>query len=399
MAVACFTAQAQISTNNVSVNIGALVQNAQSVSSVTIQGQYWTVNGQTFFPNPPVTLGRYNYPAITNGVVIFSNTVCGIPYKLTLSGYSDYVTNFCIPATAVPDGSGNVSAAQYVGQYVSPTKFFWASPVVTNYNIGSGSGTATNISNSTGTNVNLSGSFAGNHLDINNTPLIATNFDPAGAAAQATQNMLTNGAETITDATGDSMCSGTVSDNAGDRMSGGLVKDSQGDTMQNGIITALTGFVGPGSGLTGIPWSAITNPPTIPTTNGFITASTASNITVASAVTVTGPQSNTIATALQSVPGNYLTTNGNGSALTGLPTTNSVVQTNDTRSLNLTNANNVFAANTLTSSNHILLSSPATESAPLGAQLLSNTGWTSNNWVGIMVVIDKKGLRTHGKEG
>ena len=274
MAVACFTAQAQISTNNVSVNIGALVQNAQSVSSVTIQGQYWTVNGQTFFPNPPVTLGRYNYPAITNGVVIFSNTVCGIPYKLTLSGYSDYVTNFCIPASAMPDGSGNVSAAQYVGQYVSPTKFFWASPVVTNYNICS----ATNISNATGTNVSVSGSFTGtvNYPGTTNPAISsyvyggggtvinlytpdgfdldqysidseigtvgAYQFDPLGAASAATNGLV-----------GASITNGLASTNYVNAATSGLATIGYVNAATNGFVTAsiTNGLTGASNHFTG----------------------------------------------------------------------------------------------------------------------------------------------------
>lgn len=140
-----------LSTNNVIVNFAAFGVPATSISSVTVQGCYSFSYGGTYYYNAPVTLGKYNYPAITNGYAVFTNLLCGVPYTITLSGYSTYATNFTIPATTQPDGNGNISAYTWVGSYLANSRTFtWANPAVTNYLIGVG---ATNAVTTNGTSV------------------------------------------------------------------------------------------------------------------------------------------------------------------------------------------------------------------------------------------------------
>ena len=174
LAVCAFSSSAQtvngLSTNNVIVNFASFNAPSNTVSSVTVQGCYSFTYGGVYYYNAPVTLGKYNYPAITNGYAVFTNLLCGVPYTLTLSGYATYTTNFNIPYTVQPDGNSNISAFTWVGQYVpARSTFTWANPAITNYLIGVG---ATNVVPTNGTTV-----IIGQTLYLN------TNYDAGGSAA------------------------------------------------------------------------------------------------------------------------------------------------------------------------------------------------------------------------
>ena len=124
-----------LSTNNIQVNVTSLGLVPATVRTVTIQGQYWAAYGNTIYANNPQKLTVASYPNLTNGIAIFTNQICGLPYQLTVSTYyTTLVTNYFIPSTAQPDGTGNVNVGQYLGSYMSPTQFFWSNPYVTNYN-------------------------------------------------------------------------------------------------------------------------------------------------------------------------------------------------------------------------------------------------------------------------
>ena len=126
---------ALISTNSVQINVTSFGLNPATIRSVTIQGQYWSAMNGVFYANTPQTLTVANYPNLTNGVAVFTNQICGVPYSLKVATFYDvYTTNYFIPSTAQPDSTGNINAGQYVGTYISPSQFFWANPVVTNYN-------------------------------------------------------------------------------------------------------------------------------------------------------------------------------------------------------------------------------------------------------------------------
>jgi hypothetical protein len=56
---------------------------------------------------------------MTNGTVVFSNLVCGVPYSVTFSGYSTWTTNFLIPSSVQPNSYGEIGAYGYQGTYTS----------------------------------------------------------------------------------------------------------------------------------------------------------------------------------------------------------------------------------------------------------------------------------------
>ena len=185
-------------------------------------------------------------------------------------------------------------------------------------------GSATNVNNARGTNVALSGTFtdnSGNPIGgsgtatnlAGNALVQATNIAQTAATA-ATVGMLTNNQDgVITLGTSQAATIGQI--NVGDTFNGiwtygGLrigagsgetrIKDNGNITFNNGAGSFSNGvFYGNGAGLTGV-------------------------VAATSAQVVTGSQSNLLASALQAVPGNYLTTNGNGAGLTSLTAGNQI---------------------------------------------------------------------------
>ena len=261
-------------------------------------------------------------PEGTNGSFSFTNVLWGY-YKLFANDSSGTAWTVTVPSSA----SNSIPIASLVGRAVLPpdpsTNYYTQAQmdaIISTLVIGSGSGTATNISNSTGTNVNLSGTFTG-----------TVNYPGTTIPAISSLNLYTPDGFDLTQYSIDDEI-GTV---------GATLFDPLGaaDTAQSNAQSYATVYVG-----------------------SF--AATGTVAQAGSAVTVTGQQSNTIATALQSVPTTYAlksdatniaaaATNGLGNlsrsnrlayaSLDGepsIPTTNSVVQTNDSRALNLTNANN-----------------------------------------------------------
>ena len=114
---------------------------SNAVRSVTIKPQYWTSSQSTFYVADSATISVATYPAITNGSCVFSNFLTGIPYQLTMSGYSTWTTNFLVGTNETLDSNGNFNVAQRVGFYVNPSTFFYASTIFTNV----GGGSATNV--------------------------------------------------------------------------------------------------------------------------------------------------------------------------------------------------------------------------------------------------------------
>jgi len=130
---------AQMATNYL-----VMVQNfgmqSNSLREVDLQGEYWYASPQTLFVNPVQKITAYDYPQITNGGVVFSNMLSGVPYKLTIQwqgrwGGGFYSTNFMAPTNAAGPG-GAVNVAQWVGQYVSPTNFMYPFPSSNSFTLG-----------------------------------------------------------------------------------------------------------------------------------------------------------------------------------------------------------------------------------------------------------------------
>ena len=129
--------QLQFSTNNVIVSFTSLGLTPGTVRYVTVQGVSPLAVPSGFYVNTPQTLSVINDAGqITNGYCVFTNQICGVPFNLTISTYYNVMaTNFLVQAAAQPDTNGNVSAAQYVGTWNPYTfQFFWANPVLTNFN-------------------------------------------------------------------------------------------------------------------------------------------------------------------------------------------------------------------------------------------------------------------------
>ena len=91
------------------------------------------ING-AFYINPSQQFSALSYPTITNGYLIVSNQISGIPTQITISGYTDFVTNYCIPNNATTNAYGYVLAGNWVGVWNSQTgQFYWSNPSITNY--------------------------------------------------------------------------------------------------------------------------------------------------------------------------------------------------------------------------------------------------------------------------
>ena len=119
-------------TNNLLISLGAFGA-PSPIFSVSIQPlSSQEING-TFNVNSPQQFSAIAYPTITNGYLIVSNQIAGIPTQITISGYTDFVTNYCIPVNATTNSQGLVVAGNWVGTWNNQNnQFYWSSPTVTN---------------------------------------------------------------------------------------------------------------------------------------------------------------------------------------------------------------------------------------------------------------------------
>ena len=131
--------QAQIATNYL-INVSTFGGQTNLLREVSLQAEYWQASSSTFYINPVQTINVQTWPAITNGFVIFSNMLAGVPYVVTI-GESwqnqrwNWSTNFMAPTNAAGPG-GYVNAAPWVGQYVSPTNFLYPFPSSNSFALG-----------------------------------------------------------------------------------------------------------------------------------------------------------------------------------------------------------------------------------------------------------------------
>ena len=138
------TAQTVISTNNIIINFSSLGLTPSVVRRVAIQGLNSVGLPNGIFVNEPQYQSiASNQAQFTNGYCIFSNQITGVAYRLTISGYSDTVTNFLIPAVNPSlDANGNAIVSKYIGQYGPGMQFF--------YTAGSTNGAGTPVSSGQG---------------------------------------------------------------------------------------------------------------------------------------------------------------------------------------------------------------------------------------------------------
>lgn len=153
-------AQTAISTNNVVVNLNTLNLTPSQFFSVTIQGINSFASGNTAFANYPVTITRAQQPSLTNGVVIFSNTVIGVvPYNIYFNGYSVISNSFYASTNNfgnTPDATNNVylNAANYgyVSYWRGMPQFVYLYSSVTNISTGGSGGIGAVNTNNFSTN-------------------------------------------------------------------------------------------------------------------------------------------------------------------------------------------------------------------------------------------------------
>jgi hypothetical protein len=285
LAPAVFNCFGQLSTNNVVFNVTSFGLQPNSVTRITVQGQYWLAVPGTFFINPPQTITVASYPQLTNGSAVFSNQVCGVPYQVTISSfYGNYVTNYFPPWNAATNAAGNVDASFYVGQYVSPSAFYYSylngfnfatnwvnytNFVIVNLTNGAGQVQASNVV----------GSISANLFFTNGTTGQVFESDGAGgwfwsgsvAIAVTASNITGNALATVTN-----IANGQTNGLVGPSITNGLV----GPSITNGLasLTAVTNIVN--SKTNGLVGSAITNGLVGPSiTNGLVGPSVTNGFT------------------------------------------------------------------------------------------------------------------------
>ena len=380
-----------LSTNNVIVNFAAFGVPATSISSVTVQGCYSFSYGGTYYYNAPVTLGKYNYPAITNGYAVFTNLLCGVPYTITLSGYSTYATNFTIPATTQPDGNGNISAYTWVGSYSATSRTFtWDNPSVTNYLIGVG---ATNVVTTNGTsiiigqtlylNADTNGAAAAVQAGVVSGSIVAaqaTHATNADLATQATSAYVATFAASASSVAATGVAPGNLGASVivtsplnGALVTGTLTNNTSGNAAG---ATNLYGNI-PTTQVTGLGTAAYSNAAAFqspltyqPATNGAAIANSQLPATLTN--NTTGSSANTT-----NLVGASVTLTGTNGASTASFTTAGVLklnlQTNSTSSGGVTNQSDL----SLLQSGNLLQSSMANVPPPIGGAsktLLSVSG-------------------------
>ena len=274
--VGVLTSNAQQTTNNVVVSFNTLGINPATVYSVTIQGVNGFISGNTVFANYPISISRAQQPGMTNGVVIFSNTVIGVvPYNIYFNGYSTITNCFFVSTNSnAPDASNNVylqaSNYGYVSTYQGVPRFVYTSSIVTNVS---------------------SGGSGGSPLAAGNGLLLATNGLTNVLSADTTV-LLTNGTANLADGHGFFM---------GKDLAGIFEIDVPGSAdviqaypFQNSVQLFSPYFSGNGSNLTALQWANVQGAPTIPSTNGFIPAS--ATVSNAQYAVVSGSASNLLGT-------------------------------------------------------------------------------------------------------
>jgi len=120
-AFAIFLAGAVISSaqsNNVAFYFGSLSGGfpalVRSVSVAPAAGS--VVVGGVWYPGDSKTFNVANYPALTNGVVIFTNQHLGINFAVTVATpYSVSTTNYFIPSGTLPDTVNGITAMNWAG--------------------------------------------------------------------------------------------------------------------------------------------------------------------------------------------------------------------------------------------------------------------------------------------
>ena len=128
-------------------------QGASNVRSVTVKPFNWSVINGTFYPGDMQSFSIASYPQMTNGSVVFTNQLLGIPFTLTISTlYDSYSTNYCISTNAVADGTGTINCANWVGTF-NGIQFFYANVFI----------------GGSGTNSGLTYNFSGNFSVTSNT--------------------------------------------------------------------------------------------------------------------------------------------------------------------------------------------------------------------------------------
>ena len=161
-------APAAAQTANFLANVQSFNLQSNAVYSATLQGLSWSSTPSTFYVNPPAVVNSANCPQITNGILVFSNQMTGVPYQLTLSGYAQWTTNILVPTNATPDANGNVNIGQYAGLYISQGAFYYSSPIVSNVNVTASGGIT--LTNASGPMSVVNGGGLGTNLSLAQLP-------------------------------------------------------------------------------------------------------------------------------------------------------------------------------------------------------------------------------------
>ena len=166
-------AQAQFVTNYL-VNVSTFGGQTNLLREVSLRAEYWQASPSTFFINPVQTINVQTWPAITNGFVVFSNMVAGVPYAVTIgetwgNQQASWTTNFMAPTNAA-SVNGAVNAAAWVGQYVSPTNFMYPFPSSNSFTLGYP------VAGSNGNAIVMSFGLDANGNATTNTPSGGTGF-------------------------------------------------------------------------------------------------------------------------------------------------------------------------------------------------------------------------------
>jgi|GEM_PF-3886946 len=282
-----------VSTNNVLVRFADFGTVPVNTARITLQALASPTGWSSYYFNPSQTISATTAPAqVTNGFCVFSNQICGLPYRIILAGaYSTFTTNFLVPATTLPDTNGTIAAAKFVGRFYPPFLFVYANGTTNSTPTNSADyALRSDLTNAIQTAwiqssnwvMGLGFQTAG---QVQSALSSCTLFDPAGAARAATNGLasgafapayvlppsvVTNGSSQYGSVNLSNLTSQvTVSSNGNMTTYGNL---SGANVTASGSVTA-NAFYGNGYNLTGISYANLTGTPTIPNTNGFITAS------------------------------------------------------------------------------------------------------------------------------